>query len=178
MVLSYSTNLRSAQDQRAMWVIPLRRLSGQPCQSASNLSLNFWQENIHIESVPSHIKSLSLCEQQGNHNEFDFLQFIEENALKPERLFIVMKKDLTYSERQVVVVKLMDLSYANLASRDCKCLHIWTPQICLMMIPFTASVLKRALVAQDFDRTASVLFAVSIPVHTSLVWAEFCWIEF
>uniref|UniRef100_N1QP90 Uncharacterized protein n=1 Tax=Aegilops tauschii TaxID=37682 RepID=N1QP90_AEGTA len=89
-------------------------------ENTSNRSLKFWQETSPIECVQSHLKTLSFCELQGNDDEFDFIMFIVENALKLERLIIQIKQDLTYTERQVVVAKLGDLSCANWANTSCK----------------------------------------------------------
>ena len=89
-------------------------------ENTSNRSLKFWQETSPIECVQSHLKTLSFCELQGNDDEFDFIMFIVENALKLERLIIQIKQDLTYTERQVVVAKLGDLSCANWANTNCK----------------------------------------------------------
>ncbi|EMS62271.1 hypothetical protein TRIUR3_12590 [Triticum urartu] len=89
-------------------------------ENTSNRSLKFWQETSPIECVQSHLKTLSFCELQGNDHEFDFIMFIVENALKLERLIIQIKQDLTYTERQVVVAKLGDLSCANWANTNCK----------------------------------------------------------
>ena len=63
---------------------------------------------------------MAFHELQGNRNEFNFLVFIAENARVLERMFIVMKNDLTYAERKVVVAGLGALYSANWASRDCK----------------------------------------------------------
>lgn len=89
-------------------------------ENTSNRSLKFWQETSPIECVQSHLKTLSFCELQGNDNEFDFIMFVVENAPKLERLIIQIKQDLTYTERQVVVAKLGDLSCANWANTNCK----------------------------------------------------------
>jgi hypothetical protein len=59
-------------------------------------------------------------EVQGNRNEFEFLTFVAENARKLERMFIVMKNDLAYAERQVVVAGVGALYSANWVSKDCK----------------------------------------------------------
>jgi hypothetical protein len=85
-----------------------------------NLSVKIWQETSPIECVQSHLKILSFHEVQGNREEFDFLVFIAENAKNLERMFIVMKNDLTYPESQVVVAGLGALYSANWANRDCK----------------------------------------------------------
>uniref|UniRef100_A0ACD5V7S7 Uncharacterized protein n=1 Tax=Avena sativa TaxID=4498 RepID=A0ACD5V7S7_AVESA len=89
-------------------------------EPASSLSLKIWEETGPVECVQSHVKIMALHEVQGNRNEFDFLMFIAENARKLERMFIVMKNDLTYAERQVVIAGVEVLYSANWASRDCK----------------------------------------------------------
>ncbi|KAE8804174.1 hypothetical protein D1007_19926 [Hordeum vulgare] len=89
-------------------------------ETTSNRSLKFWQGTSPIECVGSHLKTLSFCELQGNDDEFDFIMFIVENAPKLERLIIQIKQDLTYTERQMVVAKLGDLSCASWANTNCK----------------------------------------------------------
>uniref|UniRef100_A0ACD5V501 Uncharacterized protein n=1 Tax=Avena sativa TaxID=4498 RepID=A0ACD5V501_AVESA len=89
-------------------------------EPSSSLSLKIWHKTGPIECVQSHLKILAFHELQGNRNEFDFLMFIAENAQKLERMFIVMKNDLTYAERQVVVAGVGALYSANWASRNCR----------------------------------------------------------
>ncbi|CAM0946454.1 unnamed protein product [Alopecurus aequalis] len=86
----------------------------------SNHNLKIWQETSPIECVQLHLKTMAFHELQGNHNEFKFLVFIAENAWKLERMFIVLKNDLTYAERQVVIAGLGALYSAKWASKDCK----------------------------------------------------------
>ncbi|XP_047079248.1 FBD-associated F-box protein At5g60610-like [Lolium rigidum] len=88
-------------------------------ETLSNLNLKIWQRANPIECVQSHLRTLAFHELQGRHNEFDFLTFIAENARKLERMFIVMKSELTYAERQVVVAGVGALYSAHWASRDC-----------------------------------------------------------
>jgi hypothetical protein len=78
-----------------------------------------WQGTSPIECVQSHIKTLSFHELQGYHNEFDFLTYVAENARRLERMIIVIKKDLTFAERQVIVAGVGALHSANWASRNC-----------------------------------------------------------
>jgi hypothetical protein len=88
-------------------------------ETLSNLNLKIWQRANPIECVQSHLRTLAFHELQGRHNEFDFLKFIAENARKLERMFIVMKSELTYAERQVVFAGVGALYSAHWASRDC-----------------------------------------------------------
>ncbi|KAM0870331.1 hypothetical protein ACQ4PT_040083 [Festuca glaucescens] len=88
-------------------------------ETLSNINLKIWQIANPIECVQSHLRTLAFHELQGRHNEFDFLMFIAENARKLERMFIVMKSELTYAERQVVVAGVGALYSAHWASKDC-----------------------------------------------------------
>ncbi|XP_047079272.1 putative F-box protein At3g44060 [Lolium rigidum] len=84
-----------------------------------NLHFKIWQQASPIECVRSHLKTLAFHELQGKHNEFAFLKFIAENARRLERMFILIKNELSYTERQVVAAGVGSLYCANWASRDC-----------------------------------------------------------
>ncbi|KAM0855175.1 hypothetical protein ACQ4PT_049903 [Festuca glaucescens] len=84
-----------------------------------NLNFKIWQQASPIECVQSHLKTLAFHELQGKHNEFAFLKFIAENARRLERMFILIKNELSYTERQVVAAGVGSLYCANWASRDC-----------------------------------------------------------
>uniref|UniRef100_A0ACD5Z9B3 Uncharacterized protein n=1 Tax=Avena sativa TaxID=4498 RepID=A0ACD5Z9B3_AVESA len=88
-------------------------------ETLSNVSLKIFRETSLIECVQSRLKILAFHELQGNHNEFDFLTFVAENARRLERMFITVKSKLSYAERQVVVAGVGTLYSANWASRDC-----------------------------------------------------------
>uniref|UniRef100_A0ACD5V8K4 Uncharacterized protein n=1 Tax=Avena sativa TaxID=4498 RepID=A0ACD5V8K4_AVESA len=85
----------------------------------SSVSLKIFRETSLIECVRSHLKILAFHELQGNHNEFDFLTFVAENARRLERMFIMVKSKLSYAERRVVVAGVGILYSAIWASRDC-----------------------------------------------------------
>jgi hypothetical protein len=78
-----------------------------------------WQKTRPIECVRSHLKTLVFHELQGYRNEFDFLTFVAENAPKLKRMSIVIKSELNYIEREVVVAGVGALYSAKWASRDC-----------------------------------------------------------
>ncbi|KAM0884195.1 hypothetical protein ACQ4PT_031143 [Festuca glaucescens] len=65
--------------------------SEETLEPTSKFSVKFWKDTVPIECVQSHLKTLYFRGLQGTRNEFKFLTFIEENAQKLERMYIVMK---------------------------------------------------------------------------------------